>query len=261
MNKIYDFCVVQKDGHLTIITMNRPEVMNALHYEADLELNDVFDDFRDDPSQWVAIITGAGDRAFSAGNDLKAQAKVKGQRQLPKGGFAGFSMRTDINKPVIAAVNGFAMGGGFEVALACDIVIAAENATFALPEPRVGLAALAGGTVRLPMLIGWQRAMGILLTGRRVEAREGAELGFVTAVAKPGQALAVAREWASQIMECSPVAVQASKSVAHAAFYGDGFEELLHRNFSVIREMRTSKDYLKGPAAFAEKRNPNWTNS
>ena len=260
MSKSYEFCTVEKDGRLTVITMNRPEVMNALHYEADLELNEVFDDFRDDADQWVAIVTGAGDRAFSAGNDLKTQARVKGRRQFPPGGFDGLSMRTDIDKPVIAAVNGLAMGGGFEMALACDIVIAADNAYFALSEPKVGLAALAGGIVRLPQVVGWQRAMGILLTGRRVPAAEAAEMGFVNVVTEQGQALAVAREWAAQILECSPVSLRTTKTVAYSAFYGDDLDELMRRDFEAVRKLRASNDYIEGPTAFAEKRKPVWTN-
>jgi hypothetical protein len=141
------YCGVERDGHLTVVTLNRPDVMNALHYEADLELQVVWDDFERDPDQWVGIVTGAGDRAFSAGNDLKEHAKLKKRRQFPAGGFAGLSTRLAMEKPVIAAVNGVAMGGGFELALSCDLVIAAENAFFALSEPLVGLAAVTGGSV------------------------------------------------------------------------------------------------------------------
>jgi crotonobetainyl-CoA hydratase len=123
-----------------------------------LELHEAFDSFAGDPGQWVPIITGAGEKAFCAGNDLKHQA-AGGERGWGASGFGGLSHRFDLTKPVIAAVNGFAMGGGFEIALACDLVIAAENATFALPEPSVGLAATAGGLLRLPREIGMKRAM------------------------------------------------------------------------------------------------------
>ena len=156
--------------------------MNALHPAANRELAAAFDEFAADPELWVAIITGAGDRAFSAGNDLKHQAMGGDMSGQPATGFAGLSARWDLDKPVIAAVNGVAMGGGFEIALACDLIIAAENALFALPEVRVGLAAMAGGLLRLPRTIGTKRAMGMILTGRRVPAREGLELGFVTDV-------------------------------------------------------------------------------
>ena len=140
---------VERDGPITTVTLNRPEVMNALHSPAHFELGEVFDAFAADPEQWVAIVTGAGERAFSAGNDLKHQAGG-GKMGSPPSGFAGLTTRFDLTKPLIAAVNGVAMGGGFEIALACDIIIASENAVFALPEPRVGLAALAGGLHRLP---------------------------------------------------------------------------------------------------------------
>ena len=140
----YEFVRVDREGPVTIVTLNRPEVMNALHSPAHFELDEVFNDFANDPEQWVAIVTGAGDRAFSAGNDLKHQAGG-GKMESPPSGFAGLTSRFDLSKPLIAAVNGVAMGGGFEIALACDIILASEAAVFALPEPRVGLAALAGG--------------------------------------------------------------------------------------------------------------------
>src|SRR5512145_1726761 len=140
-----DYCITEREGHLFVVTINRPEVMNSLHPPANRALAAAFDEFAADPELWVAIITGAGDRAFSAGNDLKHQASG-GEMRQPESGFAGLTSRFDLSKPVIAAVNGVAMGGGFEIALACDLIIAsAEKALFALPEPRVGLAALAGG--------------------------------------------------------------------------------------------------------------------
>ena len=135
---------VTKEGRLTVITINRPEVMNALHPPANVELSEAFDNFVSDPDQWVAIITGAGDKAFCAGNDLKYQASGGDMKGQPSSGFGGITSRFDNTKPIIAAVNGVAMGGGFEIALACDLIVAAENAVFSLPEPRVGLAALGG---------------------------------------------------------------------------------------------------------------------
>ena len=167
-----EFCTVEREGPVTLVTINRPEVMNALHPPANDELAGVFDEFAADPDQWIAIITGAGDKAFSAGNDLKLPGRGR-QDVAAVGGFGGLTARYDLDKPVIAAVNGVAMGGGFEIALACDIIVAAENAVFALPEPRVGLAALAGGLHRLPRVIGTKRAIGMILTGRRVAPEEG----------------------------------------------------------------------------------------
>ncbi|MBN8908387.1 MAG: enoyl-CoA hydratase/isomerase family protein, partial [Rhodospirillales bacterium] len=162
--------------------------MNALHADAHFELSAIWDEFAARDDLWVGIVTGAGPRAFSAGNDLKVQAAGK-RKPGPPTGFAGLTARFDLDKPVIAAVNGVAMGGGFEIALACDIVVAAENAVFALPEPRVGLIAGAGGVHRLPRMIPLKKAMGMMLTGRRVPAKEGFDLGFVTEVVPEGQAL------------------------------------------------------------------------
>ena len=204
------FSKVTRKGPITIVTLSRPEVYNALHIDAHFELNKVFDDFSADPEQWVAIVTGAGDKAFCAGNDLKWQA-AGGKRGWDKGGFAGLTSRFDCDKPIIAAVNGVAMGGGFEIALACDLIIASENATFALPEPRVGLAALAGGVHRLPRQIGLKRAMGMILTARHVSAKEGLELGFVNEVVPAGEALAAAERWAETIAKNSPMSIRASK--------------------------------------------------
>jgi enoyl-CoA hydratase/carnithine racemase len=252
-----EFCKVEREGHLTIVTLNRPEVMNALHYPAHLELEQVWNEFDADPDQWVAIVTGAGDRAFSAGNDLKFQASG-GKRGFVKSGFAGLTSRFDLYKPVIAAVNGVAMGGGFEIALACDIIIAAENAKFALPEPRVGLAALAGGVHRLPRTIGLKRAMGMMLTGRHVPAREGYELGFVTALAPEGGALAEARKWAAQILECSPMSIRATKQSAMQGLTIADVATAYKVDYDAVIRMRNSQDFIEGPKAFSEKRKPNW---
>jgi enoyl-CoA hydratase/carnithine racemase len=252
-----EFCKVEREGHLTIVTMNRPEVMNALHYPAHLELEIVWDDFAADPEQWVAVLTGAGERAFSAGNDLKYQA-AGGKRGFVRSGFAGITSRFDLDKPVIAAVNGVAMGGGFETALACDIIVAAENARFALPEPRVGLAALAGGVHRLPRTIGLKRAMGMMLTGRHVPAKEGYELGFVTAVVPEGQALAEAKKWAAQVLECSPMSIRATKQAAMRGLAIPDLAAAYKVEYDAVAQMRASEDFIEGPKAFAEKRKPNW---
>src|SRR5438094_4058773 len=173
----YRFCTVADEGRLRIVTLNRPEVMNALHSEAHWEFDGVWNEFSADPNLWVGIITGAGDRAFSAGNDLKVQAAGR-RGPRPATGFAGLTSRFDLDKPLIAAVNGVAMGGGFETALACDIIVAAETAVFALPEPRVGLIA-GSGVHRLPRMIGQKAALGMIRTGRRVSAAEGQALGAV----------------------------------------------------------------------------------
>ncbi|MDZ4738877.1 MAG: enoyl-CoA hydratase-related protein [Alphaproteobacteria bacterium] len=254
-----EFCKVEREGKLTIVTMNRPEVMNSLHPPANFELAKVFDDFAADPEQWVAIITGAGEKAFSAGNDLKYQA-AGNPITMPPSGFAGLTARYDLNKPVIAAVNGLAMGGGFEIALACDIIVAAETGIFALPEPRVGLAALAGGLHRLPREIGTKRALGMILTGRRVSAAEGLALGFVNEIFKPGEAVSGAKKIAAQILECSPMSVRASKEAVYRGLMEPHLEAATEnqRTYEGIRAMFTSEDLIEGPMAFAQKRPPQW---
>ncbi len=253
-----EYSLVEREGNLTIITINRPEVMNALHAPAHDEFSAIFDDFVSDPEQWVAIITGAGDRAFSAGNDLKYQASGGDMTRGSDTGFAGITSRFDNPKPVIAAVNGVAMGGGFEIALACDLIIAAENAVFALPEPRVGLAALAGGVYRLPREIGMKQALGMMLTCRRVSVEEGKQLGFVNEVAPAGQVLEAAREWANQILECAPLSVRASKQAAMEGMNADSLEAAMNGRYDQVNAMRHSADFIEGPLAFSEKRSPNW---
>ena len=255
----YQHVKVERNGPITTIILNRPDVMNALHSEAHFELHEVFNDFSSDPDQWVGIVTGAGDRAFSAGNDLKHQA-TGGKMGSPPSGFAGLTSRFDLTKPLIAAVNGVAMGGGFEIALACDLIIASDKAVFALPEPKVGLAALAGGLHRLPRQIGLKRAMGMILTARRVSAEEGAALGFVNEVAPHADLLTVANRWAQMICECSPMSIRASKQAIQM-----GLEQTLEEaiggqfKYPAVAQLFKSADFVEGPMAFAQKRAPNWT--
>lgn len=252
-----EFCRVERDGPVLTVTIDRPEVMNSLHPPASRELSEVFDDFEADEALWVAIVTGAGERAFSAGNDLKHQAGG-GAMEIPEKGFGGLTARYELVKPVIAAVNGVAMGGGFEIALACDLVVASERATFALPEPRVGLAALAGGIHRLPRQIGTKRAMGLLLTGRRVSASEGLELGFVNEVVAPEELPAAARRWADAICECAPLSVRATKQAAYQGLDAPSLRAAVEGDYPQMRAMFRSEDFVEGPKAFAEKRRPRW---
>ena len=254
----YEFLKVAREGRLTIVTIDRPEVYNALHPPAHFEFDEVFDAFAADPDQWVAIVTGAGDKAFSAGNDLKYQA-AGGPRTRPDSGFAGLTQRFDLTKPVIAAVNGFAMGGGFEIALACDLIVASRNAVFALPEPRVGLAALAGGLHRLPRIVPQKQALGMILTGRRVPAEEGQRLGFVNEVVEPAELMDAARRWAAQILECSPMSIRASKQAIGQGLDKPTLEEAIATTYPAVQALYDSADFVEGPKAFAEKRPPNWT--
>ncbi len=255
----YGFCRVEREGRLTIITLNRPEVMNALHPPAHYELAQVFDDFAADPGQWVGIVTGAGDRAFCAGNDLKYHASG-GKMSAPPTGFAGLTSRFDLNKPLIAAVNGFAMGGGFGIALACDIIVAAERAVFALPEPHVGFAALAGALHRLPREIGTKRALGMILTGRHVGAREGENLGFVNEVVEPAALMSAAKRWAELILALSPMSVRASKEAVYRGLAEASVADALENqaDYPAIAAMFKSADFVEGPLAFVEKRPPQW---
>lgn len=256
-----EFVKVERRGRITIVTLNRPEVMNALHPPASQAASEAFDAFAADPDQWVAIVTGAGPRAFSAGNDLRFQAENKGRLTMPASGFGGLTSRFDLHKPVIAAVNGVAMGGGFEIALACDIIVAAENALFALPEPRVGLAALAGGLHRLPRQIGEKAAMGMILTGRRVGAEEALRLGFVNAVTPEGDALMGALHWAELILECSPMSIRASKAAVRQGLAEPSLEAAIlgQGHYEAVAALYRSGDFIEGPRAFAEKRTPRWT--
>lgn len=254
----YEFAKVTVEDHLLIVEINRPERMNAVHSPANKELGEIFDEFAANPDLWIAIITGAGDRAFCAGNDLRYQAEGGDMFQVPSG-FGGLTNRYDLDKPVIAAVNGVAMGGGFEIALACDLILAADSARFALPEPKVGLAALAGGLHRLPRQIGLKRAMGMILTGRHVMAEEGRELGFVNEVVPQAELMNTARRWAGLIAECSPMSIRASKQVAMGGLDIASLEDAFNTKFPAVRDLFKSADFIEGPRAFAEKRKPNWT--
>jgi len=253
-----DLVLTEREGRLTIITINRPEAYNALNPAAQLALQDAFDRFAEDDDQWVAILTGAGPKAFCGGMDLKAQAENPDLFNLERG-FGGFTARFDLTKPVIGAVNGIAMGGGFELALACDIVVASDKAVFALPEPRVGLAALGGGIQRLPYELGLKQAMGLLLTGRRLKAEEALALGLVNEVAS-GDVLAAAKRWAGEILACSPMAVRATKEATLrglASTLADGMAQ--EWDYPAMKAMLASRDAVEGPQAFAAKRTPVWT--
>ena len=251
-----EYSIVEKADHIMTVRINRPDRLNALHPPANAELGEVFDDFAADDDMWVAIITGEG-RGFSAGNDLRYQAEG-GERVPTPRGFGGLTSRFDMTKPVIAAVNGVAMGGGFEIALACDLIIASENAKFALPEPKVGLAALAGGLNRLPRQIGPKRALGMILTGRHVSPEEGKELGFVNDVVSHDALMNAAMDWAKQICVCAPLSIRASKDVVYKSLDSASLQGAMEGKYDSVKAMISSEDFIEGPKAFAEKRVPNW---
>jgi enoyl-CoA hydratase/carnithine racemase len=254
----YQFATYEKKGRLAIVTINRPERMNALHPPATLELDGIWDDFEADPEVWVGILTGTGDKAFSAGYDLRYAAE-RGREgpDLPENGFGGLTSRPRCWKPVLAAVNGYALGGGFEMALACDIVIAADHARFGLPEPRVGLMAGAGGVHRLPRMIPQKIAMGYILTGRHMTAQEAHRFGVVNEVVPLAELMPAALRWANEILECAPLSVRASKQAALEGL-GHPLDAALRLPYSESERMQRSEDRVEGPRAFAEKRKPQW---
>ncbi len=255
----YEHVIVRRDDHLLEVTIDRPEARNSLHPMANEELEEIFDVYFDDPDLWVAILTGAGTQAFCAGNDLVYSASGK-PMWVPKNGFAGLTSRAGMTKPVIAAVNGFAMGGGCEIALACHLIVADETAQFALSEVRVGLIAGAGGVIRLPRTIPPKVATEMILTGRRIGAREAVERGLVNQVTPPGQALEGARELAAQILAGSPTSVRLSLALmAETAGMADAVDAVRHRS-GLVDELLGTADAQEGPTAFAEKRPPDWRN-
>ena len=256
----HQFITVAKADRVTTITLNRPEVMNAINVPMHHELQAAFDDFAADPAQFICVVTGAGPRAFCAGSDLKAVPENPEDGRYPRNGYAGLIERFDLDKPVIAAVNGVSLGGGFEIALACDIIIAAETASFGLPEPLVGAVALGGGIHRLARQIGLKRAMGYLLTARRISAAEGLALGLVNEVVPAEQLAATVAKWCAEILACAPMSVRATKQ---AAMRGLGEPDLAtamraQDDYPAFAAWRTAEDTREGPRAFAENRAPVW---
>lgn len=258
----FQFIRVTKRAHITTVTIERPEVMNALHPDACRELDDAFEAFSEDPDAWVAILTGSGHRAFCAGNDFKWQARhgeetvAKGLAAL-KGGFGGITNRFDCFKPIIAAVNGAALGGGLAIVLACDIVVAAETAVFGLPGPRLGTMTQAGGVHRLMRHIPFHQAMGLILTGRHITAQEAFRLGIVNQVVPLVNLMAEANDWAEEILACAPLAVMASKEAALRGAHLP-LREAMGTEFPGTRIMNRSADLREGQSAFTEKRTPEW---
>ncbi|MFT4054499.1 MAG: enoyl-CoA hydratase-related protein [Novosphingobium sp.] len=248
---------VDIDGPVAVVTIDRAARMNALHPAAHHELSAVFDDLTRMPDLRVVIVTGAGERAFCSGYDLKDNLET-GVMEIAETGFAGFNGRTDYPLPVIAAVNGMALGGGFELALACDFIIAAEHATFSLPEPKVGWAAVGGGVQRLPRAVGMKRAMDIILTGRTVDAAEAFAMGLVSEVVPADELLTTARRWADQIVACAPLALRCSREVAYASFDMPLERALDMSIFPGSDAVIVSEDAIEGKRAFVEHRKPEW---
>jgi enoyl-CoA hydratase/carnithine racemase len=270
----FEFVLYEKREHIAYVTINRPDVMNALHGPAGAEMGRVWADFRDDPDSWVAIVTGAGDRAFSAGMDLRARAAANaataaGEAPPPSTplpntganpGFGGLTnpRNNNIWKPIIAAVNGYALGGGLELAMACDIIIAADHAQLGLPEPKRGIIAGAGGVHRLPRQIPLKIAMGYMLTGRHMSAQDAHRWGLVNEVVPLAELIPTAERWAREIMECAPLSVQATKQSAMQGLELS-LEQAYNGSYEAVQRMMASEDSKEGPRAFAERRKPVWT--
>ncbi|WP_396333731.1 enoyl-CoA hydratase-related protein [Burkholderia anthina] len=255
----YRHCRYEVEGPLLMLTIDRPDVLNALHPDAHRELADAFDRYATDPALRVAIVTGAGERAFCVGTDLKA-LDATGDHTKPSTGFAGITHRFDLWKPVIAAVNGLCLGGGMEIVAACDLAIAADHAQFGLPEPRVGLAALGGGLLqRLPRQIGLKDAMALVLTAKRISAGEATRIGLINEIAPAGELMKRARALAQDILACAPLAIQASKQVMLTSLAHADLAATMHDNYPLAQRMLQSDDAREGPKAFAEKRAPTWT--
>jgi enoyl-CoA hydratase/carnithine racemase len=250
--------IYEKKNHLAILTMNRPEAMNAMNAAMRREMGEAFVDFRDDPDSWVLIITGAGEKAFSAGMDLKEMAAslaagppkgpVKENPDLAKGNI-------DIWKPVIAAINGVAVGGGMELALGCDIRIVAEHARLGLMEPKRGIVPGGKGTVRLPRLVSLGTALELLLSGDLIDAKETLRIGLANQVVPGPEVLPAAIKMAERFMECAPLAVQSIKQTVYETM-GLPLREALAAQYG--GNVFASDDAREGTAAFAQKRKPVW---
>jgi enoyl-CoA hydratase/carnithine racemase len=254
----YEYCRFERDGAVLTITIDRPSVLNALHRDAHYELADVFDRYAADPDLHVAIITGTGNRAFCVGTDLKALAATQ-DHDKPPTGFAGITLRHDLWKPVIAAVNGLCLGGGVEIVAACDLAIAAEHAQFGLPEPRVGLAALGGGALqRLARDLPMKHAMELILTGKPISAAQAERRALVNEVVPSADLMPRARALANQLLECAPLALQASKQVMLQSLDAPDLATAMTKRYPAAERMLASEDAVEGPRAFAEKRSPKW---
>jgi len=243
----------EKEGRIAVFTINRPEALNALNSQVRQELNQALIDFRDDPDLWVGIITGAGEKAFSAGADIK---EFRPGPMETRGAVAW--VRPDqIWKPFIAALNGFALGGGLELAMECDLRIAAEHARLGQPEVNIGFMPGAGGTQRLPRFVSRAMAAEILLTGQQIDAQEAYRIGLVNRVVPLDQLMPTARKLAETICQRGPMGVRAVKEVMIRG-YDLPLEQGLQLERDFANRVRTTEDFMEGARAFAEKRPPQY---
>lgn len=253
--------VFSLDDHIARVTIDREERMNAVDDATADELEEIWQRLESDSDVRVVILSGAGGKAFSAGADMKAggnsKSGVEYWEDARPGGFGGLTLRKSLHVPVIARVNGLAVGGGFELVLGCDIVIAAEHASFGLPEARVGRMPLDGGMIMLPRLIPEKLAMGMLLTGNRISAQQAQEYGLVNEVVAASELDATVDKWAEQILKCAPLSVKAIKESVKETLDLPPTEAQAKRLPSLISALK-SEDADEGPRSFREKRPPVW---
>jgi enoyl-CoA hydratase/carnithine racemase len=254
----YEHVLVEREGAILWITINRPASLNALNPLAHREVSAALDTFAAEPELRVAVLTGAGNRAFCVGSDLKSRAERNADDHPPTG-FGGVSHRFDLMKPVIAAVNGLAIGGGVEIVAACDMAIATDHAEFSLPEPRVGLAALGGGGLqRLARNMPLKHAMDLVLTGRRIGALEAKAMGLINDVVPTAELRSRTRQVAEMIIAGAPLAIEASKQVMLQSLEMGSLEAALRARYPAAERMLASEDAKEGQRAFVEKRQPRW---
>ncbi len=251
------------DGPVATVTIDRPQVLNAIDTSAESALQAIWIELEHSQSVRVIVLTGAGERAFCAGADMKTPSQARPLTGLeywaaPRpGGFGGIALRETLNIPVIARVNGFALGGGFEMVLGCDLVVACDEASFGLPEALVGRLPLDGGMTLLQRQIPFRKAMGMMLTGKRIKAQEAFELGLVNEVVPRAQLDAAVARWVADILACAPLSVQAIKQVVRQTGHMSPAQAQAARLPALVRALN-SEDSQEGVRAFQEKRKPVW---
>ncbi len=249
------------EGHVARVTIDRPRVLNALDLASEQALREIWGRIETDPQVWVVVLTGAGERAFCVGADMSAQATGETglaywKRERP-GGFGGLAVRRTLTVPVIAAVNGHAIGGGLEMVLGCDIVVAVEDARFGLSEPRVGRIPLDGGVFQLVRQLPYRLAMSMLLTGRQISAAEAHRYGLINEVVTRSELAAAVQRWVDEVLACAPLSVRAIKEMVLGAEIL-GVEDAMRAPFRTLMEALDSDDASEGVRAFREKRRPVW---
>jgi len=254
----------EKKDRVAYVTLNRPDVLNAMDLHMHAELGAVWDDFAADDELWLAVLTGAGDRAFSTGQDLKERAELDraqpmattfGSRDRP--GWPRLTERFALAKPIIARVDGYAFGGGFELALACDVIVASDRSVFALPEARLGLIPGAGGAFRLVRQLPLRTALGYLMTGRQMPAARALQLGLVNDVVPPSDLDSCVAGWVDDLLRAAPLSVRAIKEVVLRSV-DMPLEQAFTARYAWEERRMHSADAVEGPRAFTEKRDPRW---